>query len=627
MARGSATVTVKVTGDVSRFRKGLDKAESRLGKFSSRLRSGAATMAKWGARAAAAGAAAAGAFGVKAVKSAIDLQETISKSDTIFKENVKVVEKWAEGAADSIGQSKQQALEAAASFGNMFDQLGFAEDATADMSTSMVELASDFASFHNADVTQVLEAQAAAFRGEYDAVQRFVPTINAAAVQEQALAMGLAETTDELDAQDKALATQKLLMEGAGEAAGDFERTSGGLANRLRIMKARSENFAASVGMRLIPFVERALDLFESWAGPVGDAAEAAFYNVSRALTPLVDGFRQATAGEYGLIKAFQVGQEQAGATYEDMNTLERALSILGGAFESVRSVVTSSLEGVRSVVGSVVATVRGWIGRNQKTLEDWGARGEEILGQFRETFQSAFEAVRTVMTVTVNLLRDLWERFGRHLVDFAGRQIGRLLRAVSGGLDILRGIFEVITGILTGDWSKAWDGIKRITSGAVKVVTNLLSGMVDAVKTILGGAVAGVSAVWGRLWGGLKDAFRNVLNWIIGKWNAFELTIGGATIDPPGPGPKIRVPSVTLGTPDLPRLARGGFASGLAVVGERGPELVNLGRGSRVFSNEDSRQMVRPKTNITVNTHTDASARDIADQITWSLRTGGAVA
>ena len=33
-------------------------------------------------------------------------------------------------------------------------------------------------------------------------------------------------------------------------------------------------------------------------------------------------------------------------------------------------------------------------------------------------------------------------------------------------------------------------------------------------------------------------------------------------------------------------------FAGGLAIVGERGPELVNLPKGSDVFSNEESKRM-----------------------------------
>ena len=130
--------------------------------------------------------------GVDTLKSSItlarDFNEIQSKSNTIFGESAAAINAWSKTASTSFGQSRAQALDAASSFGNMFSQLGIGSQTAADMSVKMTELASDFASFHNADITEVLTAQQAAFRGEYDALQKFVPTINAAAVQTEALA-------------------------------------------------------------------------------------------------------------------------------------------------------------------------------------------------------------------------------------------------------------------------------------------------------------------------------------------------------------------------------------------------------------------------------------------------------
>lgn len=204
-------------------------------------------------------ASTAGVMGLAVAKFAItagsDLAESLSKSNAIFGEQAAAIEKWASGAARGFGQSKQQALEAAASFGNMFSQMGIGAGEATNMSKSMVELSADFASFHNADITEVIQAQTAAFRGEYDAVQRFVPTINAAAVEEKALAMGLAGTKDELTAGHKAMATYALLTEGAGKAAGDFDKTSGGLANQQRILKAQVTDVSAELGQAMIPML------------------------------------------------------------------------------------------------------------------------------------------------------------------------------------------------------------------------------------------------------------------------------------------------------------------------------------------------------------------------------------
>ncbi|MBK6858155.1 MAG: hypothetical protein IPG97_16785 [Microthrixaceae bacterium] len=70
----------------------------------------------------------------------------------------------------------------------------------------------------------MIEAQTAAFGGEYDALQKFVPTINAAAVEQQALAETGKSSARELTAQEKALATYSLMLAGAGKASGAAAR-------------------------------------------------------------------------------------------------------------------------------------------------------------------------------------------------------------------------------------------------------------------------------------------------------------------------------------------------------------------------------------------------------------------
>lgn len=216
-------------------------------------------------------------FGGQAVAAASGLNEQISKTQAVFGDSSNSILTWADDAATSLGQSKTQALEAASSFGNMFLQLGLTKGAAVDMSKSMTGLATDFASFFNTDPATALEAISAAFRGEFDSVQKFVPTINAAAVEQEALKEGLASTTKELTAQDKATATYHLLLNGAGQATGDFARTSGSLANQQRILKAEIADASAKLGQNLLPaltklatFASKAIDIIVNVKFPGG---------------------------------------------------------------------------------------------------------------------------------------------------------------------------------------------------------------------------------------------------------------------------------------------------------------------------------------------------------------------
>lgn len=280
MATTTTELLVKLVADSKGFRSDLQGAGKDVDALNAKMRTVGEGLQQAGKAMTLGLTVPIAAAAAVSVKAASDLNEMASKSAAVFGESAKAIHKWAEGGAKDFGLSTRAALEAGSSFGNMFLQLGIGLPQATKMSKAMVELAADFASFHNADISEVLLAQQAAFRGEYDAVQRFVPTINAAAVEMKALELTGKAMTKELTAQDKALAAYTLIIENAGQATGDFDRTSGSLANQMRTAKAELENAAASIGSVLIPAVTAAVGVLGSFAGVISDLPTGAQYAV-----------------------------------------------------------------------------------------------------------------------------------------------------------------------------------------------------------------------------------------------------------------------------------------------------------------------------------------------------------
>lgn len=225
----------------------------------------------------------------KATRAASDLGETVSKVNTVFGASSKEMLQWSKDADTSFGLSQRAALEATSTMGNMFIQMGEGREQAAGMSALMVELAADISSFHNVagGATEVLGDMQSAFRGEFDPIQKYIPLINAATVEQQALAESGKATAKELTALDKALAVQTLIMQGAGVAAGDFARTIGGVANQERILAAQLENARATLGQAFTPIygeILRGLNLL------IGQVAENGEGIVQALATGMVNG-------------------------------------------------------------------------------------------------------------------------------------------------------------------------------------------------------------------------------------------------------------------------------------------------------------------------------------------------
>lgn len=240
-----------------------DHASQTFDKIGKKVDDSKSKFSKFGALAGAALGGAAIAltgFAIGAVKKASDLNETINKSNVIFGKNADAIDTWAQGAAKSMGLSRQAALEAASGFGNMFAQLGFTSTKAADMSKSVVQLSADLGSFNNLPTAEVTDMISAAFRGEYDSLQRLIPNISAARVQTEALKETGKKNADQLTAQEKATATLAIIQRDGKDAAGDFARTSDGLANKTKIARARFEDLQATIGTKLLPVVSTLLD-------------------------------------------------------------------------------------------------------------------------------------------------------------------------------------------------------------------------------------------------------------------------------------------------------------------------------------------------------------------------------
>lgn len=157
-----------------------------------------------------------------------------------------------------------------------------------------------------------------------------------------------------------------------------------------------------------------------------------------------------------------------------------------------------------------------------------------------------------------------------RNLVDGA---FALIKGVIVGAFEWVRDHWPLLLAILTGPIGLAvlaitthWDTIKDGFT-AVKDWIAARIGDVVGFFTGLPGRIAGVTA---GMWDGIKNAFKGAVNAIIDFWNGLEFRIPGFKVGPVG------FDGFTLGVPDIPRMAAGGFAAAGSpyIIGELGPEL-----------------------------------------------------
>jgi hypothetical protein len=289
MAQASRALTLKLLADISDFTKGLNDSQKRVQSTGDKI----AAFGKKAAVALAAAGVAAGAFAIKfgkdAISAASDLSETIAKTGELFGDSTAEIERFAETAATRLGQSKQQALDAAANFAIFGKSAGLAGSDLVKFSTGFTDLASDLASFNNTSPEDAINAIGSALRGEAEPLRRYGVLLNDASLRQAALELGIVSTTkNALTPQQKVLAAQQLIYEQTSVAQGDFARTSDGLANSQRILTAQIENVKTRIGTALLP---AATQLFGFIGSSLIPAVEKWSNTFSESLGPVVTRF------------------------------------------------------------------------------------------------------------------------------------------------------------------------------------------------------------------------------------------------------------------------------------------------------------------------------------------------
>jgi len=367
-----ATLKLKTsdfTGPAASASRSLDQLSSKtatLGRISNDAGLGVRNLAGNVARigAVAAGIAVTGlAFSVRA---ASDLNESMSKVTVVFGESADEIVAWAATAASAMGESRQQALEAAGTFGNLFQAFGLGQGASADMSTGLVQLAADLASFNNTSVDDALEALRSGVSGEMEPLRRFGVSLTDVRLRQKALELGLVKTTrDALTPAVKAQAAYALILQDTALAQGDFARTSGGLANQQRILKANLTDTAATIGTALLPKITEIVSQINTFVTQhqgdiqgLADELPAVFDSIMGIATNLPwgaigDAFTLMGTGSRALLDAFTglpPWVQTAVLTGWGLNKLT------GGALGSIFSTLASGLiKGILGITAGVV--------------------------------------------------------------------------------------------------------------------------------------------------------------------------------------------------------------------------------------------------------------------------------
>lgn len=530
--------------DLRRAANQSNTALEKIGATADKVASGAQEVADATAgisRTAQAGLAAAAAATVKIVDSYADYEQLIGGVETLFKGDAKTLVNSANNAYKTAGLSANAYMKTATGFAaSLVSSLGgdtrkavdMADMAITDMADNANKMGSDIQSIQNAyqgfakQNYTMLDNLKLGFGGTKEEMQRLLEEAEALS----GVKYDIGNYADIVNA----IHVIQTEMGITGTTAKEAEGT---ISGSIAAFKASVSNLLAGMG-------DANADV-----GQLTDNVIAAFQTMAGNIIPILQNIWDHLPGG---AKFALIGMGAVAA----ISPVAGAIANIGGAVSMLIKILPAVSGGLSSIFGAVTSFVAAnpivlIIAAIVALVALIATKGDEIqalLQKLDDWLQGVFA-------------RDWTEVFGPVLGGILNGFFANVKAVWDSIKQTFDGIIDFIRGVFTGDWQRAWEGVKEIFGGVFKGLTALAKAPVNGIIALLNGAINGINK--------MIDAL-NSLHFSIPDWVPF---LGGKSF-----GLNLR----HVGS--IPYLANGGILSrGSAVVGEAGPELLTLTGGKAV--------------------------------------------
>jgi phage-related minor tail protein len=312
----------------------------------------------------------------------------------------------------------------------------------------------------------------------------------------------------------------------------------------------------------------------------LGAVIEGAWRGIQVALVPLGDMIL-AIANHLAVELPAAAAQAQAligqfvEATRGGMDQVTAAVAFIQANFNAFVAFLQPKMQ---EAIGAIQAFLTTLEPNLTKAIENVSAFIQGVITPLVEFWQAHWDTIQMVLV-------GVW-----NIIEASIKQVWNVISSIiTIGLALLAGDWEGAWNGVQTYFSNTWDNIQQATGGAFTALAGLFSVELDLIEGAWSSAWGAVQTAAETAWAGITETIRAAVNAIVGlingvidAWNGLSFSVpsvdvGGKTFG----GGTIGVPQVG----HVPYLAAGGhiLGGGLAVVGDRGPELLNLPRGATV--------------------------------------------
>ena len=247
-----------------------------------------------------------------------------------------------------------------------------------------------------------------------------------------------------------------------------------GLAERVK--SALGDMFSVIDISPLKQSIENAKQIISSWLSKLNlEPLKNSFNNFLTSLNPVINGISKAIVWllENALLPLAKFTIEDALPAFFDLlaKAIDTVVAVLEVLKPSIEYLWTNIIAPLAQFLGEMVIEVINII---IQTLNDFILMLQEHSEQINNIIMfvlKALELAKIAVQTRIQFFIGILKPFLKTVVNIAGHII-----------DALSGVIDFLTGVFTGNWEKAWEGIKEVFRGIWNVIIDLLEGFINMI-------------------------------------------------------------------------------------------------------------------------------------------------
>lgn len=462
-------------GEIDRTASSMDKFKQGMGQLA-------------GPAAAAAGAI--GGIALTAIKFASDAQQATGGVNAVFKENAQVIQDWAKTSAQSVGMAGAEYKTTAAGIGGALTGMGVSTADAAQQTDQLIKRGADLASVFGGSALDATSAMTSAFRGEYDGLQRLIPSISDAAIKQEMAAEAAAGQTFASEEAAKASAIYNTIMNKSADAAGNFAKESDTAEGAQQRAQAQFKDTAAALGEQLLPAVTQVmqwLSAFGQWISehiPLVTTLGVVIGGLAVAVLAINAAMAVAAAAQSAAAIATGLWSAAAG-----LGTV--ATTAFGVAMAILTSPITLIVLAIAALIAIIVLLVKNWDTVSAAAVKCWDV--------IKSAAGAALDWIKSTVSSVVDWLKSAWAAFGQAVsaiwdgIKAAAKVAWEFVKTMILAPII---VLQMAWAAFGDDIIAIWNHIKSVATGIWGAIQSAASSALNFIKSIIDGIKRAIDAV-----------------------------------------------------------------------------------------------------------------------------------